>query len=181
MMIEAGEVRSSAQVAHRQGGRIAVVRLEPDVVHSSGTDRIGHHVCRGAEQWLERGGAPAAEAWTGERAVFIDVGDDVGAQRILELLDPFRRADEAPLLGVPGGEDDRAGGPLAVAGERRKRARRLEDTHAAADIVPRSGPPRIAMPADHNPFIRPATAADHADRVPNLMESASAALRLDVQ
>src|SRR2546422_6426934 len=39
----------------------------------------------------------------------IDVRHDVGAQRILELLDPLRRADEAPLLRIPGGEDDAAG------------------------------------------------------------------------
>ena len=179
-MIEAGKVRSSAQIAHGEGSRVAVVGLEPDVVHSAGSHRIGHHTRRRAQQRLERRGAAAAEARTRKRAVFIDVGNDVRAQRILELLDPFRRADEPPLLGVPGREDDGARGLLAAARERRKRARRLEHTHGAAHIVARARSPGVAMAADHNPFIWPPTAADHADGVPDLMEGASATLGLHV-
>src|SRR5258705_13255592 len=181
MMIEAGEVRPSTQIAHRQRRRIAVVRFQPDIVDRPGPDRIGHDPRRGAEERLERRGAAAAEGWTGKCAILIEVRDDARAQRVLELLDPFRRADEAPLLAVPGGEDDGAGGLLSVTRERGERARRLEHRHGAAHVVARTRSPGIAMTADHDPFIRPATAPDHPDGVPDLMEGAGAALRLDMQ
>src|SRR2546422_4884100 len=109
MMIEAGEVRAATQITERQRGRITVVRLQPDVVDGARAHRIGHDTSHGAQQRLERWGSGAAEVRAGEGAILIDVRHDVGAQRILELLDPLRRADEAPLLRIPGGEDDAAG------------------------------------------------------------------------
>src|SRR2546422_8971085 len=109
----------------------------------------------------------------------IDVRHDVGPQRILELLDPLRRADEAPLLRIPGREDDAAGRPLPLARQRRERTRGLEDADAAAHIVACSRSPGIAVTADHHPLIRPTCAPDDANGVPDLVKRARAPFGLD--
>src|SRR2546426_11897242 len=73
MMIEAGEVRATTQIAERQRGRITVVRLQPDVVDGARAHRIGHDTSHCAEQRLERWGSGAAEVRAGEGAILIDV------------------------------------------------------------------------------------------------------------
>ena len=180
-MIEAGEVRAATQIPHRQRGRVAVLGLEPDVVDRARSDRVRHDVCRRAQEWLERRRAAAAEVRSREGPVFVDVRHDTRAQRILELFDPLGGADEPPLFRVPRREHHGPRWFQAIARECRERARGLEHAHRAADVVAGAGSPGVAMAAHDDPLIGPALAADHPDRVPDLVKSPRAAFGLYVE
>ena len=176
VMIETGKIRSAAQIPERQGRRVPLMRLEPHVVHGTRSHRIGNDPRGGAKERLERWRSSTAERRPGERAVFVDVRDDVRAQGIFELLHPLGRANEAPFLCIPRAEDERPRRPQSLAGERSERSCGFEHGHRSTHVVTRARSPGISMAADHHPLIGPPCAANHSNGIPDLVETTRPAL-----
>ena len=85
--------------------------------------------------------------------VGVDVDRDVVAHVIRVRLDPFGRPEEAWLLAVPCGVDERAARTPAALRQLGDRARLFEHCHLAADRVRRAVDPRVVMVAAHDPLI----------------------------
>src|SRR5207302_276117 len=104
-----------------------------------------------------------------EIAPAVDVGVDVDRSVLPQLvpvrLDPLGRAEQARLLAVPGGVDDRAPRLPPLARELSQRARLLEQRHEPRDGILRAVHPGVVMIAPHDPLVRRARAREPRDHV----------------
>src|SRR6185503_14089191 len=77
--------------------------------------------------------------------VAVEVRDRVAAQLIPVLLRPLRRAQQAPLLAVPRGEDDGACRPPAGLEQRSHRARTFLECYQPRDGILGAVHPGVVM------------------------------------
>src|SRR5213594_4883177 len=80
-------------------------------------------------------------------------------------LDPLGRTEQARLLAVPGGVDDRAPRLPPLTGELSQGARLLEQRHEPRDGILGAVHPGVVMVAPHDPLVRRARARQPRDHV----------------
>src|SRR4029079_517606 len=86
-------------------------------------------------------------------AVAVDVGDRLSRQFLFVLLDPLRRAEQAPFLAVPRCEDDGALRLPPGLQQRAEAARGFHERDVAARRVRRAVHPRVVMVAVDDPLV----------------------------
>ena len=166
VVVEAGEVRAAAGIAH---GRLCrcphSARRAPLGVHAALAARIGHRARDVPQRLPERRRAATPEAHALRGDVLVEIGDPAFRQPQRIILDVLRGSHESPFFRVPRRENDRTLGTMTRLDRFRNRARRLQHAHGSAHIVCGARSPSIAMSAHHHDLVRKLTAANDAERV----------------
>src|SRR2546422_289267 len=119
-----------------------------------GVDDVLRHVVHEALQRVRpcrQEIAPAVHVW-------VEVDRSVLPQLVPVRLDPLGRAEQARLLAVPGGVDDRAPRLPSLTRQLSQGARLLEQRHEPRDGILGAVHPGVVMVAPHDPLVRRARA-----------------------
>ena len=118
----------------------------PLMIDRAGT-RAGNGAGDVADKLLERGHGGGGEIWPGDGDIDVEIGDGV-VEGVALLLNPFGRADEAFLFGVPTAKDDGAAGTPALMEQSADAVNGFKHGGGAAGGIDRAVDPRVAMIAD---------------------------------
>lgn len=125
---------------------------------------VGYRTGDVVQKALEGMRASKVESGAGIR-VGVEVDDCLFTELVGVLLDPFGRADEAPLFRIPTGEEDRAFGLPSLADGFCQGAGGLHQGGIAADRVCGAVDPGVMVIAVDDPFVWELAAADGAEDV----------------
>src|ERR1700690_1635976 len=145
---------------------VARGRLAAPLDKNGAGHRAGNGAGYIADEIFERGHGSGGEIRPGDSHVYVEVGDGAVESAAL-LLDPFGRADEAFLFGVPTAKDDGAARTPSLKEQSADAADGFKHGGGTAGGIDCAIDPRVAVIADDDPCVRVLRAFDFSDDIPD--------------